>query len=108
MNGLDVVASGIVHVVGPSITLMLDAMPVEIVFVTDFLGVRYTSETVGSSVRITLFNFSTIGDGMVVPVSIATSEGRAVYITFWVNTINSLQNMREVRYTVLMGPKFHA
>ncbi|MCF5547760.1 DUF6864 domain-containing function [Pseudomonas salomonii] len=108
INGLDVVASGIVHVVGPSITLMLDSMPVEIVFISDSLGLRYTSETVGASVRISLYNFSTIGDGMVVPVSIATSDGRPVYITFWVNTINAPQLARELRYTILMGPKFNA
>ncbi|WP_095135439.1 DUF6864 domain-containing function [Pseudomonas sp. Irchel s3a10] len=108
INGLDVIASGIVHVVGPNITLMLDAMPVEIVFITDFLGVRYTSETVGHSVKISLYNFSTMGDGMVVPVSIATFDGRSVYMTFWVNTINALQQARELRYTILMGPKLNA
>ena len=104
VNGLEVVASGIVHVMGPKFTIFLDSMPVEVNFLVDGFGMRYATEAMGAYVNLNLFNFQTIGDGMLVPLGIANSNGRPVYITFWVNTVNVLQMAREVRYTVMMGP----
>ena len=107
VNGFEVVASGIVHVVGSALTIMLDTMPIEVTFLSDLGGVRYSTEVKGVSVQVSLYNFLTIGDGMINPVGIATAEGRQVYLTFWVNTINGPQQIREFRYTILMGPKIN-
>lgn len=104
VNGFEVVASGIVHVVGNALTIMLDTMPVEVIFLSDLGGVRYTTEVKGASVQVSLYNFLTIGDGMISPVAVATAEGKQIYLTFWVNTVNGFQQIREFRYTILMGP----
>lgn len=107
VNGYEVVASGLVHVVGSKLTIVFDGMPVEISFIQDGAGVRYSTAVVGNSVVMSLFNFATIGDGRIEPVAIASSNGRDVQMTFWVNTINSEQMLREFRYTFLLGPKIN-
>ncbi|MNE87665.1 hypothetical protein D3C80_1848920 [compost metagenome] len=107
VNGLEVVASGVVHVVGPKLTLLLDLMPVDVNFFVDGLGMRYATEAVGVGVNLNLYNFHTIGDGVLLPLAIANSNGRPVYITFWVSTVNSQHMAREFRYNILMGPSIN-
>jgi hypothetical protein len=104
IDGYEIVASGVVHLNGPSFELIFDGMPVEFNFIKGEGASTYNFEPKGNGLSFNLIAFSNaLGEGKFEPISIATTQGRDVKLTFFVNTIDVEANTRVFSYTILMG-----
>lgn len=106
VNGYEVINSGVIHLAGSTAQLVLDGMPIDIIFKDDGGVVRFSAETEGNAVRLSLFNFgNALGEGRIDPFSIASVRGRDVKFTFFVHTVDKAKSERVISYTFLMGPE---
>ncbi len=106
VNGYEVIDSGTIHVAGDSLQLVLDGMPIDILFKDDGGNARFITEVDGLSLKISLFNFNNpLGEGRIEPIGVATSQGRDIKLTFFSHTIDKAKSERVFSYTFLMGPQ---
>jgi hypothetical protein len=104
IDGYEVVASGVVHLTGPSFQLIFDGMPVEFNFIKGEGAATYNFEPKGGGLSFNLIAFNNpLGEGQFEPIPIATTQGRDVKLTFFVNTVDVGASSRIFSYTLLMG-----
>ncbi|MDV5167505.1 DUF6864 domain-containing function [Photobacterium rosenbergii] len=102
-NGLEVIASGLVHLTTPDVSFKVGDLDIRFIFQNDKGEGRYEGKVENGILTINLFNFSSaIGEGNPVPLSIATIKGRELFVTYYVNTFNN-GPLREFHYTFMLG-----
>ena len=103
-NGLEVLESGLVHLTTPEVSFTVDSLNVRCQFESDNGNSRYEGGMENGQLVFRLFNFNNaIGEGPDEPLNIATIKGRPLFFNFYVNTKRSELNIREFKYTFLLG-----
>lgn len=108
VNGCEVIHSGIVHVVGDTLQLVLAGLPVNIFFLDDNKGARWETTGSLSSLEVKLYNLNgTLPEGRVEPVLLASDNDSDIFLTFLVSTIDKSRACRSFQYTVMLKGKSH-
>jgi len=101
-SGYEVIHSGIVHLHEPEVEFEISDLTFKFRFKKGTDGTRFDADIVDNVMVLTLFNFdNSLGQGKIDPVEIATLNGRKLYITFFVNTMED--NVRQFNYTFMLG-----
>lgn len=101
-NGLELIASGVVHLTTPDVLFHIGDLKVKFIFKVDAEGARYDGLVDNGVLVISLYNFSNaLGEGNPDPISIAKIKGRELFVTYYVKTLPN--GMREFTYTFLLG-----
>lgn len=105
-NGWELVHSTTILLGSNKVTVTYDGLPMDVVFTQNGSGeVRYTGTAEGSKWILELFNFANpIGEGMFELVPFAEQEGRAVNISFFVQTLNAATNYRVLTLNFFKEP----
>ncbi|MFQ2043403.1 DUF6864 domain-containing function [Aeromonas veronii] len=102
-NNLEVISSGVVFLTTPKVTFNIDSLVLHFIFQDDNKGGRYEGKAENNELTITLYNFkNSLGEGNPDPISIATVNGRQLYVAYYVNSLNGGE-MREFRYSFMLG-----
>lgn len=109
IDGYEVIDAGELHTVSELITFEVAGLKIKFCFSTDkaLESARYQSENVDGELVMRLINFSnSLGEGVLAPLSLATTDGRDIAVTFYVFSINSPNGLgRRFSYSFLLGPK---
>lgn len=100
-SGLEVISSGVVHLVEPEVKFSIASLTFKFRFKSESGDSRFESNIVDDEMIIDLFNFNnSLGQGKIEPMEVGTISGRRLFITFFVNTIE--KNLRQFNYTFLL------
>lgn len=106
VGGLDVVASGVLHISSDSINAKVNGMDLQIKFLTDAAEsvTKYYTEVQGSTLVLNLQNFfSAFPEGQFEPTTIGIVRGRDLLMAFSVVTLNKEKEARIFTYTFYLG-----
>jgi hypothetical protein len=97
----EVIASGLVHIINEEVKFELAGLVVRYIFRSDSQGLRMDAESNNKELIIYLYNFSTsIAQGKVDPIEIGTIQGRRLFASFLVCTVE--KGKRELHYTFML------
>ncbi|XAZ48375.1 DUF6864 domain-containing function [Pseudomonas simiae] len=109
VNGYEVIATGEVHSLNWPIDFHVAGLKLRFSFeiTKDGTTARYASEDDNGVLDIKLVNFTSVpGEGVLVPIPIATIDGRDIAVTFYVHSMESEKGMlRRFTYCFLLGPE---
>lgn len=98
----EVVHSGLVHVSGDKLTLMISGLPLNILFISDGKGSRWEIGNAHPAFELRLFDLNgALPEGRIDPVAIASDDDGDILMTFLVSTIDSVRSFRSFEYTLL-------
>lgn len=98
----EVISSGVVHMTDSEVKFELANLTIKYRFLTDSEGPRYKGEVSGEELIINLFNASnSLGEGKLDPVEIGTLNGKLLFATWYVNTIQN--QVRQFSYTFMLA-----
>lgn len=107
VNGLSVLSSGVIHISSNwPINFEIQGLKLQVRFNENptFSVSRYESKVEDDVWLLYLTNFShTTGEGLYVPIPIATLGGKQLSMTFSVETISREEGIRKFSYTFLLG-----
>ncbi|WP_153010282.1 DUF6864 domain-containing function [Pseudomonas parafulva] len=106
VGGLEVGATGVLHVYGHSIVAKINGMEMEIRFVSaePASDTRFYTEVKEGTLFLNLQNFSSpFPEGQFEPTVIGTINGRALLMSFSVVTLDKSRDARLFTYTFYLG-----
>lgn len=107
VNGYEVINTGEIHAVECPIDFVVAGLKFRVAFKDDSSNTasRYVSEIIDQIMILNLYNFnSSLGEGVLDPLVIASTNGRNIAITFYVFSIKSTAGVgRRFNYTFLLG-----
>jgi len=106
VGGLEVVASGLLHVYGKSIEAKVNGMDMQIVFISEGSpnDTKFATEVVGSKLVLKLQNFfSPFPEGQIEPTVMGVINGRSLLMAFSVVTVDKDNDARLFSYTFYLG-----
>lgn len=100
-----VLTSGVVHLEGDlPIKIRISDLTFVFRFANDEGESRYVGETKQGELHLTLFNHSnTLGEGFLAPIPVATLNGEALSLTYFVNTLDNAKGARRFEYVFYLG-----
>ncbi|MBC3336611.1 hypothetical protein HU732_09930 [Pseudomonas proteolytica] len=109
VKGYEVISTGEIHAVECPIDFVVAGLKFRIAFKDDFSSPtsRYVSEIIDQTLVLNLYNFNnSLGEGVLEPLIIATTNGRDIALTFYVFSIPSPLGVgRRFSYAFLLGGK---
>jgi hypothetical protein len=107
VDGYEVIDSGVIHLTGTTVEFVVDGLPIEVLFKIENLPPKYAVTIEGYKVVLTLSDFSSKeGQGLIEPLVVASSQGRDIKMTFFVQTLPD-SHYRIMSYAFLLAPNLN-
>lgn len=98
----EIISSGVVHFTNSEVKFELANLVVIYKFKTDSGEKRFDGEIVDGALIITTYNSNnSLGEGKLDPVEVGTLNGRRLFTTWYVNTVE--EKLRQLNYTFMLA-----
>jgi len=100
-GSVELITSGIVHVVGDHLKMTIDGLPIDVFFLDDAHGPRWATDGADNRLELKLYNLNGLmPEGRIEPIPVASNERGDILLSFRVGVIDKARSLRVFEYSL--------